>query len=383
MKKLIFKKFAKDIFQFFLLVSLSISLIVWVIQAVNFLDIVTEDGHGFRVYFLYTLLSLPKIFSKILPFIYFVSIFYIILKYENNNELIIFWTIGIKKLDFVNILLIFSIFYIILQLLLTTFVVPKSLDKARSYIRSSNLDLYSSIIQEKKFIDAVKNLTIFIEEKKDNGELKNIFLKEKIKGNEYQIIFAKKGMINKKKNKSSLLLFDGTIINNANDKQNSFQFSETEMNLSKFSTHTTTHPKIQEITTYELFACIAKLKNFSSSFIIDKFKTKKLLINCNINNIKISFQETFKRIILPFYLPVLTLIASLIIIKSKDDYEFFKYKLVLFVFGVMTIIISEISMRYSSSNILENIYLVSLPILLFFFIYIYFKIKLRKPVMIN
>ena len=183
MKKLIFKKFAKDIFQFFLLVSLSISLIVWVIQAVNFLDIVTEDGHGFKVYFLYTLLSLPKIFSKILPFIYFVSIFYIILKYENNNELIIFWTIGIKKLDFINVLLIFSIFYVILQLLLTAFVVPKTLDKARSYIRSSNLDLYSSIIQEKKLIDAVNNLTIFIEEKNNNGELKNVFLKEKIAKN--------------------------------------------------------------------------------------------------------------------------------------------------------------------------------------------------------
>jgi len=383
MKKLIFKKFAKDIFQFFLLVSLSISLIVWVIQAVNFLDIVTEDGHGFRVYFLYTLLSLPKILSKILPFIYFVSIFYIILKYENNNELIIFWTIGIKKLDFINILLIFSIFYIILQLLLTTFVVPKTLDKARSYIRSSNLDLYSSIIQEKKFIDAVKDLTIFVEEKNNKGELKNIFLKENIKENEYQIIFAKKGVVNNKNNKSTLLLFEGKIINNTNDKTNSIKFSETELNLSKFSTHTTTHPKIQEITTYDLFACIIKLKNFPSSFIIDKFKTKKTLINCQTNNIKISFQETFKRIILPFYLPVLTLIASLIIIKSKDDYDFFKYKFGLFIFGVITIIISEISMRYSSSNILENIYLVSLPILLFFFIYIYFKIKLRKPVMIN
>ena len=383
MKKLIFKKFAKDIFQFFLLVSISISLIVWVIQAVNFLDIVTEDGHGFRVYFLYTLLSLPKIFSKILPFIYFFSIFYIILKYENNNELIIFWTIGIKKLDFVNILLIFSIFYIILQLLLTTFVVPKSLDKARSYIRSSNLDLYSSIMQEKKFIDAVNNVTIFIEEKKDDGELKNVFLKEVIKENEYQIIFAKKGILNNKNNKSSLLLFDGTIMSNSNGKTNSFEFSETEMNLSKFSTHTTTYPKIQEITTYDLFACIVKLKNFPSSFIIDKFKTKKTLMNCRINNIKISFQETLKRIILPFYLPVLTLIASLIIIKSKDDYEFFQYKLCLFIFGVMTIIISEISIRYSSSNILENIFFISIPILLFFFIYIYFKIKLKKPVMIN
>ena len=66
MKKLIFKKFAKDVFQFFLLVSLSISLIVWVIQAVNFLDIITEDGHGFKVYFLYTLFNFPKIFSKFL-----------------------------------------------------------------------------------------------------------------------------------------------------------------------------------------------------------------------------------------------------------------------------------------------------------------------------
>jgi len=389
MKKLIFKKFAKDIFQFFLLVSLSISLIVWVIQAVNFLDIVTEDGHGFRVYFLYTLLSLPKIFSKILPFVYFISIFYIILKYENNNELIIFWTIGIKKLDFVNILLIFSVFYLILQLLLTTFIVPGTLDKARSYIRSSNLDLYSSIIQEKKFIDTVKNLTIFIEEKNDDGELKNIFLKEKIKENEYQIIFAKKGMLNNKNNKNSLLLFDGTIMNNANDKTNSFGFSETELNLSKFSTKSKTQRTIQETPTYDLFACIVKIKNFSSSFIIDKFKTRKFLINCELNaegkikNVKISFQEIFKRTILPFYLPVLTLIASLIIIKSKDDYEFFKYKLWLFIFGVMTIIISEISIRYSSSNILENIFFISIPILLFFFIYIYFKIKLKKLVMIN
>lgn len=383
MKKLIFKKFAKDIFQFFLLVSISISLIVWVIQAVNFLDIVTEDGHGFRVYFLYTLLSLPKIFSKILPFIYFVSIFYIILKYENNNELIIFWTIGIKKLDFVNILLKFSILYLILQLLFTTFIVPNTLDKARSYIRSSNVDLYSSIIQEKKFIDAVKNLTIFVEEKNNNGELKNIFLKEKIGENEYQVIFSKKGLIQTKNNKSTLLLLDGRIINNSNENTNSFEFSETELNLSKFSTHTTTHPKIQEITTYDVIACIVRIKNFSSSFVVNKFKTNKYLINCQLDNIKISFEEIFKRIILPFYLPVLTLIASLIIIKSKDDYEFFKYKFGLFILGVMTIIISEVSIKYSPSNILENIFFVSLPILLFFFIYIYFKVKLRKPVMIN
>ena len=99
--------------------------------------------------------------------------------------------------------------------------------------------------------------------------------------------------------------------------------------------------------------------------------SQKKLINCNIENLKNSFQEIFKRITLPFYLPVLSLIASLIIIKSKDDYKFSKYKFILFIFGVIVILISEISIRYSSANILQNIYLTSLPILLFISIYFY------------
>ena len=383
MKKLIFKKFAKDVFQFFLLVSISISLIVWVIQAVNFLDIVTEDGHGFKVYFLYTLLSLPKIFSKILPFIYFISLFYIILKYENENELIIFWTIGIKKIEFVNVLLKFSIFYLILQLLFTTYIVPTTLDKARSYIRGSNVDLFSSIIQEKKFIDVVKDLTIFVEEKNINGDLKNIFLKEKIGENEYQTIIAKKGKIKKYDIKTTLLLFDGKIINNNNKKINSFEFSKTEINLSKFTTKTTTHPKIQEIGTYDVLACIVRLKNFNNTYISNVFITNKKLNNCIPENLKDTFQEIFKRLVSPLYLLTLSLIACLIIIKSKDDYEYFKYKFGLFVLGVITIIISEISIKYSSANTIQNIQLFSLPVLFLVTIYLYIKLKLKKPNLIR
>ena len=383
MKKLIFKKFAKDVFQFFLLVSISIALIVWVIQAVNFLDIVTEDGHGFKVYFLYTLLSLPKIFSKILPFVYFVSLFYIIGKYENNNELIIFWTIGVRKIEFVNILLKFSIFYLIFQLILTTLIVPFTLDKARSYIRTSNVDLFSSIIQEKKFIDTVKNLTIFVEKKNENGDLKNIFLKEYIGKEQYQVIVAKRGKLKKIDNQSTLLLFNGKIINNNNQQINSFKFSETEMNLSRFSTKTTTHPKIQEVRTYDILSCIVKLKNFHNVFLLNVLNTEKNLINCTIENITNSYQEILKRFISPFYLFVLSLIACLIIIKSKDDYKYIKYKFGLFILGIVAIIISEVSINYSSPNIFQNIYLISIPILLFFLAYIYFQIKIKKSNLIT
>ena len=77
MKKLIFRKFLKDIFLSFLLLITVLSIIVWIIQAVNYLDFISEDGHGFKVYFLYTLLNFPKIFSKLFLISLFISLFYV------------------------------------------------------------------------------------------------------------------------------------------------------------------------------------------------------------------------------------------------------------------------------------------------------------------
>src|SRR6056300_8785 len=102
MKKTIFKKLYLDTFNFFFTSLIVMGLIVWTIQAVNYFDFVTEDGHGLRVYFLYTIMNFPKIIDRILPFIFFISLFYIILTYENRNELNIFWINGVSKNEFLN-----------------------------------------------------------------------------------------------------------------------------------------------------------------------------------------------------------------------------------------------------------------------------------------
>ena len=89
MKKIIFRKIGSDCTKFFLLTIITFSTIIWVLQAVNYLDFVIEDGHGFFVYFNYTMLSFPKIFSKIYPFAIFLAFSYILLEYEDKNELVI------------------------------------------------------------------------------------------------------------------------------------------------------------------------------------------------------------------------------------------------------------------------------------------------------
>ena len=138
MKKILFRKLLIDCLIFFLITLFSASIIIWVFQAVNFLDIMIEDGRDYLVYINYSLLNFPKIVSKVLPFVFFFSFFYVITKYELNNELIIFWNFGVNKIQLINFLLIFSIFLTLIQIILSTFVVPTTQDLARSFLRSSS-----------------------------------------------------------------------------------------------------------------------------------------------------------------------------------------------------------------------------------------------------
>ena len=199
MKKILYRSLLKDITIFSLIALFSSALIIWIFQAVNYLDLMVEDGRDFTVYIYYTLLNFPKILTKLIPFVIFFSTSYIIAKYETDNELMILWNIGMNKMELVNLFLKFSIIVLIIQLFLTTFLVPTFQDISRKLIRSSELTFGENLFKPKKFNDTIKNLTIYIDKKDENNFIQNVYIKKDIDSNSFQITFAKKGKFIKKK----------------------------------------------------------------------------------------------------------------------------------------------------------------------------------------
>ena len=373
MKKIIFNKLQKEIFLFFLISSIALTLIIWVIQAVNYLDIVTEDGHSFKVYFLFTLLSLPKIFSQSLPFVFFLSVFYIVSDYEDKNQLLIYWSYGVNKLQVINQIIQLSLIFVIFQIIFSTIAVPYTQDKSRSYIRSSNLDFFPNLIKPKKFIDTVKGLTIFIDEKNEDGSFSKILLKDETNSNNVQIIIAEKGNIVLKDDKKILLLNNGEILKvNKNNKTTSFNFRTTQFNLENYSSKTTKTPKVQEIATIDLIKCFDFLKkNLNTSVVIRS-------LNCNSNFLKNIYQELFKRMYLPVYIALIGLIASLILLKSKNTQGYFSFKIKIFLTGIFFIILSDILLNYTGNKIINNLIYIVIPVFSFLIIYQILFLKLRK-----
>ena len=376
MKKLIFKKIIIDTGTFFFISIISVATIVWIIQAVNYLDLISEDGHSLKVYFSYTLFSLPKIISKILPFIFMISIFYILIKYEVNNEWIIYWINGITKINFINVLFKISFLYFFLQIILTTLIVPYSLDKGRSFFRTSNVDLFTSIIKEKKFIDTVENLTIFVEDKRNNI-LENIIIKEKIDENESQIIVAQSGeIVNSNNDKKKIVLSNGKIINTKDKNQNIIDFSKFNLDLSKFNTKTITHPKTQEVSTMNLIKCLNIIKRFNETNKGNLEKT--FFVGCSLG-IQDTIQEEFlKRFFAPIFIILIGLSSSLIITSSKDEKNYKIKNLLIFILGIFFIVVSEISLRFSGLNFNSMIIYSGIPVLFILMIYSYLYLNIKK-----
>ena len=373
MKNLIFQKLILDILRVFLISWISVGLIVWVIQAVNFLDFMIEDGHGFKVYLYYSLLNYPKILHRLLPFIFFISLIYTLIKYENNNELIIFWNIGITRKKFVNSLLSFSFIVLIFQIFLGSIISPMSQNEARSFIRESKMDFFPSLIKERKFIDTVNGLTIFIENKKKNGDLENVFIKEDLNTSNSkfddgsQIIYAKSGKLVFNDNGKFFILYDGEIIENKNSKSTKISFQKINFDLNKFKSKTTTYPKIQEVPSILLFQCLKKYKENPKINLLNK------KLNCVESRIKDINEEFNKRFYKPFYIPLLCLVCCFLIFKTKENSFYSKYKLITFSLCFFIIIISEISLRYSTLDSTVNYFFI-LPLIVFLIIYSYLSI---------
>jgi len=374
MKKIIYRNLATDCVKFFLLTIFTISTIIWVLQAVNYLDFVIEDGHGFFVYFNFTLLSFPKILSRVYPFAVFLSFSYILLKYEDANELIIFWNFGIKKIHFINFFIKVSLFFVIVSLLLNALITPMAQDKARSFIRSSDLDFFESVLKPKKFVDVVQNLTIYYEKKNENGELENMFLNDKSSPNESQTTIAKTGKFEMRGDKKILVLRDGKTINNVNKKTSEFNFSKTDFNISNFSTHSVTQQKTQETSTKDLVLCLLIVNNLKKDI---GSNIRRELNNCTLMNMINIYKEIYSRLIKPIYVTFLISISLLLILKSKSDHAFKTQKFRIYSLGFLSIIFLESSSKFISLDLMQNLFLSTLPIILTMIIYFYFVITLK------
>ena len=372
MEKIIFRKLIIDITLRALIITFTIGLIVWIIQAANYLDFVIDDGHNFTIYFYYNLFNFPKIIHRILPFVFAISVFFELIKYEKNNELLIFWANGITKKKFISNLINFTLIVMFVQILIGSVLSPSSQLKARNFLKNSNMDFLPNLIKQGKFIDTVSGLTIFINEKTDKNSFKNVYIQEgnilDFSSNNNQIIYAKEGFLDSR-DKKIFKLLEGKIVSTNNNRLISFEFDKIDYDLSKFESRTIKVAKMQELPSRKIIHCAMSLmKNVS-------YREEMFL--CDFQSLKNINQEIYKRFIKPIYFPILTLMCCFLLTFSRVENNFTIKTVKVFLYMFLILVLSEISMRYLESSKLLFILVMVLPFIIYFLIYNFLISKVK------
>ena len=361
----IYRNYLVQICKTFLIILFGLSIIALTVRAVNFLDLIVDSGYDVTTYFKYSILNLFGVAPKFIPLSFLLALIIFILKHKQNSEFVILWTSGVKKVYLVHLFFITSTIILTVYLVFTTLITPLALNKSRLLLSSENFSSFIPTVRTQQFSDSFKGFT-FIVEKKINNELKNIFLHDKgnnlknLSSNTSKIssttILAEKGIANDK----MLVMFNGQIISTKENFENELiKFEQLNIDLSSLSNTTIKKPKVQETDTISLVKCYFDKSSIQTAFCNEDFK-KEILSTLN------------RRIIIPFYIPVLSLICSLLLIKSKKN---FFQNLSIFFCSFLIILFTELAVRYTGINSFILYTFILMPFSLLFILYTFLIYK--------
>ena len=379
LKNKIYKYFTKEIFKSFIIILFAFTAIAWTVRAVNFLDLIVDDGHSLRTYLLFSALNITSIVAKFIPLSFLIALIISILKFERQNEFIILWTSGLNKLSIVNLFLFISVVVTVFQLIFSVIITPNTLFKSRDIIKSSDYNSLDTVIRTNNFNDTFKDLIIFFESRSKENYLENIFIKDyksylgnivnKKEDSKNTTIIAKKGFVDDKNNKK-LFLFNGLIQTQNNSYEiETVNFEKTEIILNNLDTRSIIIPKIQETSTFVLLGCLKESDG------LEKIKS------CPKNNDKKDVVEHIsRRIGSPFYIPLISIICSFLLF-NRNNKRFVNFnRYIYFFISFIILVFAEILVRFSGfSNTHTILYFLS-PIIMMPILYllIFYKIKNEK-----
>lgn len=368
LKNKIYRYFLIEIAKSFLTILFAFTAIAWTVRAVNFLDLIVDSGHALETYAIYSMLNIPGIITRFIPLSFLLALILSIIKFERQNELLILWTTGLKKISLANLFFKISFLILLIQLLFAVYITPYALNKSRTLIRTSNFDSLSAVIKERSFTDSFEAITFFVDKKDGNNTMENIFIRDngnvlnniipKDDSETNTTIFAKKGIINNKK----LILFDGIIQNlsKSSDLENIY-FKKTEIIIDTLRPRTIKDPKLQETTTLTLINCALKFRNNDNKF-----------YNCPIlrGSSKNIIEVIARRVGMPIYIPLISLICCFMLsaVKKKKFKTLNKY--IYFLISFFILIFAEILVRYSGFSDLNTSMYFLTPLILIPTIYL-------------
>jgi lipopolysaccharide export system permease protein len=195
----------------FILSLVTLSLTVWMTQALREFDLVTGQGQSIGTFFRITLLLLPGLITIVSPIALLIGVIYTFTLLNNDSELVVINASGAPQKTLLKPVLVLGLVAAIFTATMTLYFTPLSLRLWRTMITEVRADIVTTILREGDFMRISEGLTFHLRGRRPDGTLEGIFVSDDSSPDTTDIYLAETGIILDNPVGTFLIMRDGTI----------------------------------------------------------------------------------------------------------------------------------------------------------------------------
>lgn len=194
-----------------LFVAVILALIMFLTQALKFLEIVLNAGSSSGSIWLLTLLALPRFFEIILPLSVMAATLFIYNKMMMDSELVAMRAAGRSSLALARPAILLGLCATAVLWIVTMWIAPASMARVQKMRLQLTSELSSVLFKEGVFNPVGKGLTVYIRKRTETGELLGLMIHDTSKpGKPPTTILAKRGVFLTDGDLQQVVVYDGT-----------------------------------------------------------------------------------------------------------------------------------------------------------------------------
>jgi lipopolysaccharide export system permease protein len=186
-------------------------LMVWIVQALTRLDLVTTNGQSVLVFLQISTLILPSIIPEVLPFAIAIAVAQTLSVMNADSELVVIGAAGSPRSTVIRPMLLLALGASLLSFAVSNLLDPLARLEFRTLVGAARADLISLVLQEGTFRKLGEGLYVQIAERVPGGDLRGVFVADSRSEGIDLVYYAKTGSVVDVKDNKILLMRDGMI----------------------------------------------------------------------------------------------------------------------------------------------------------------------------
>lgn len=216
-----------------------ITLLAWMTQSLQRVEILIEYGQGFGVFAYLSLLIIPSLLSITIPLALFAASAYALYRLHSDSEIAVMFAAGVSRWRLSAPILFVTLVGALATLYVNVDLMPRSYRILKRNIADIRADLASAFIRSGEFTTFADGLTIYVDEARPGGQFIGLLINDTRDKGKPKTYMAQRAVIQETEEGPVLHLRRGNIQYTPDDEGaiDIVRFDEVALNVADFRRH--------------------------------------------------------------------------------------------------------------------------------------------------